>query len=70
MYKQYIMTETEVKKARNRLSEMRKIALMSRDAGDRGDYGRINVHTSNSESSVVCRGNEKDSGVKSAIFFA
>lgn len=33
MYKQYIMTETEVKKARNRLSEMRKIALMSRDAG-------------------------------------
>lgn len=37
MYKQYIMTETEVKKARNRLSEMRKIALMSRDAGDRGD---------------------------------
>lgn len=37
MYKQYIMTEAEVRKVRNRLSEMRKIALMSRDAGDSGD---------------------------------
>lgn len=37
MYKQYIITEAEVKKARSRLMEMRKIALMSRDAGDSGD---------------------------------
>lgn len=37
MHKQYILTEAEVRKARNRLSEMRKIALMSRDAGDSRD---------------------------------
>lgn len=35
MIKQYVLTENEVKKARSRLKEMKHIALLCRDAGDK-----------------------------------
>ena len=34
MYRQYVLTEAEVRKVRERLREMRHISLLSRDAHD------------------------------------
>lgn len=34
MFKQYVLSETEVIKARERLKKLKKIAMLNRDAGD------------------------------------
>lgn len=56
MKKQYVLTEAEVREAMNRLSELRSIALMNRDAGDEEGSSEFYFRAKGFEDALVTLG--------------